>query len=116
MAEEFKKIAGQTASSIDGFTVELRGRYGVMYRDGSGETRIFYELLVNPSRILLYTTGFGSMEKLRIDAMLSNAKRALEYLGNQVEIDSPPRIDAMLANAKKALEYLGDQGEVDSPL
>jgi hypothetical protein len=84
MAEEFKKTGVSTVTSTNGFTVEVMGLGGVLYRDDQGETRIDSEWLVNPTRILLYKGRFKEVPRARFETIFSSATRALEYLGHSV--------------------------------
>jgi len=97
MSEEFKKIGPNTATSENGFTVEVKVAGGVVYRENNGENFISSEWLVEPPKlgIILYkgdsgNKGFNKMEQSHIDNIFSNVKRALEYLGHRVEIWSSP--------------------------
>jgi hypothetical protein len=84
MAEEFKKTGVSAVISTNGFTVEVMGFGGVLYRDNQGETRIDSEWLVKPHRILLYKRSFEKIPRARFDTIFSNATRALEYMGHPV--------------------------------
>ena len=91
MSEEFKKLGENTVTSSKGFTVEVKTAGGVLYRDGDSEVHIDSEWLVKPFRILLYKTspedrGLAKMEQARADAVILNVTRALQHLGQQVEI------------------------------
>jgi hypothetical protein len=88
MADEFTKTGVNTVASTKGFTVEVRLTGGVRYRDDQGETRIDSEWLVNPHRILLYKSGLEKVSPARLETMLSNAMRALEYMGHPAELDN----------------------------
>ena len=88
MTEEFKKTGTNTVTSANGFTVEVRLRGGVLYRDDQGEIRIDSEWLVNPHRIVLYTQSLEKkVPRARLDTILSNAARALEYLGHPAQLE-----------------------------
>jgi hypothetical protein len=90
MASEFQTVKPGTVVSTRGFTVG--GTYGTVdYEDPSGWLRIGTELLVKPHRLLVYRSSPGLREttRARQDEVLSNVKRALEYMGHQVEIEPP---------------------------
>ncbi len=90
MTSEFLTVKPGTVRSAKGFTVG--GTYGaLLYEDPSGELRISTELLVKPYRLLVYrnSPGLRDATRVRQDEVLSNVKRALEYMGHTVEIEAP---------------------------
>lgn len=90
MTDEFQTVKPGTVTSTKGFTVG--GTYGALiYEDASGRMRIGTELLVNPYRLLVYrdSPGLRDATRARQDEVLSNMKRALEYMGHSVEIEPP---------------------------
>ena len=88
MSEEFQTAKPNTAVSSNGFSVQWIPHGGVLYQDEAGEVRIDSELLLNPSRILLYpgSGGLRDMSCAQADTVLSKVRAALEYLGHGVEI------------------------------
>jgi hypothetical protein len=88
MAEEFRKTAANTVVSSNGFTVQWIPHGGICYEDASGELRIDSELLVKPHRVLLYpqSASLRDMSKSRQKELLTNVRKALEYMGHQVEL------------------------------
>jgi hypothetical protein len=88
MASEFQTVKPGTVISTRGFTVG--GTYGALeYEDPSGRLHIGTELLVRPPRLLVYRSGLRETTRARQEEVLSNVKRALEYMGHQVEIEPP---------------------------
>jgi hypothetical protein len=87
MDPEFQKVGPNSAKSDKGFTVTWRPSGGVDYSDANGTIRVDSELLVKPSRILVYprSVGLESMTDGRAEEVLRDVMRALEYLGHQVE-------------------------------
>jgi hypothetical protein len=87
MSDEFQKTELNTVTSARGFSVEVMFAGGVQYRDSIGDVLIDSEWLVNPPRILLYRRrADDDVSDSRLNTVYSNAQRALEYLGHQVEI------------------------------
>jgi hypothetical protein len=88
MTEEFRKTAANTAVSSKGFTVQWIPHGGIRYRDALGTLRIDSELLVKPQRVLLYpqSASLRDMSTSRQEELLANVRRALEYMGHQVEL------------------------------
>ena len=88
MTEEFRKTAANTAVSSNGFTVQWIPPGGIRYEDASGELRVDSELLVKPYRVLLYaqSASLRNMSKSRQNELLANVRKALEYMGHQVEL------------------------------
>jgi hypothetical protein len=86
MSQEFQKTGANAATSSRGFTVEVQIAGGVIYRDSGGETRVESEWLKNPFRILMYPAQLRRTAGSRAEEILADAKRALEYLGYQVEL------------------------------
>jgi hypothetical protein len=84
---EFQKVVSNSAKSDKGFTVTWRPSGGVDYSDANGRVRMDSELLLKPSRILVYprSGGLKTMTDHRGEEVLSNVIRALEFLGHQVE-------------------------------
>jgi hypothetical protein len=84
---EFQKVVSNSAKSDKGFTVTWRPSGGVDYSDANGTVRMDSELLLKPSRILVYprSGGLKTMTDHRAEEVLSNVIRALEFLGHQVE-------------------------------
>jgi hypothetical protein len=84
---EFQKVVSNSAKSDKGFTVTWRPSGGVDYSDADGTVRVDSELLVKPSRILVYprSGGLKTMTEGRAEEVLTNVIRALEFLGHQVE-------------------------------
>jgi hypothetical protein len=90
MASEFQTLQSGTVVSTKGFSVG--GTYGrLIYQDPSGQLRIGTELLVNPYRLLVCRNSpdLRDATRVRQDEVLSNMKRALEYMGHTVEIEPP---------------------------
>lgn len=87
MSPEFQKAGPNTAKSGNGFTVTWRPSGGVDYSDADGTVRVDSELLVKPSRVLVYprSGGLKTMNDDRAEGILNDVIRALEYLGHQVE-------------------------------
>jgi hypothetical protein len=87
MNTEFQKVGFNSAKSDKGFTVTWRPSGGVDYSDAGGTVRVDSELLVKPSRILVYprSGGLKTMTDGRAEEVLMNVICALEYLGHQVE-------------------------------
>jgi hypothetical protein len=87
MNKEFEKIGSNSAKSDSGFTVTWRPSGGVDYSDQASTVRVDSELLVKPSRILVYpgSGGLKAMTEDRAEEVLTNVIRALEFLGHQVE-------------------------------
>jgi hypothetical protein len=87
MTTEFQKVGSNCAKSQKGFTVTWRPSDGVDYSDEGGTVRVDSELLVKPSRILVYprSGGLKAMTDGRAEEVLMNVISALEYLGHQVE-------------------------------
>jgi hypothetical protein len=87
MNPDFQKVGPNSARCGSGFTVTWRPSGGVDYSDANGTVRVDSELLVNPSRILVYprSGGLKTMTDRRAEEILTDVIRALEYLGHQVE-------------------------------
>jgi len=87
MNPEFKKVGVNSANSDKGFTVTWRPSGGVDYSDANGTVRVDSELLVKPSRILVYprSGGLKTMTDGRAEDVIRDVIRALEFLGHQVE-------------------------------
>ena len=87
MNSEFQKIGPNIARSGKGFTVTWRPSGGVDYADAKGTVRVDSELLVKPSRVLVYprSGGLKAMTDDRAEEVLMDVIRALEYLGHEVE-------------------------------
>jgi hypothetical protein len=87
MNSEFQKVGPNSAKSDKGFTVTWRPAGGVDYSDENGTVRVDSELLVKPSRVLVYprSGGLKTMTDGRADEILMDVISALEYLGHQVE-------------------------------
>jgi hypothetical protein len=87
MNEEFRRTAPNTATSTGGFTVRWNPNGSVTYQDPSGEWELQSELLTQLLGILVYekTGGLASMNVARRNELLSDLKRALEYMGHRVE-------------------------------
>jgi hypothetical protein len=87
MTTEFQRVGANCATSDKGFTVTWRPSGGVDYSDEGGTVRVDSELLVKPSRILVYprSGGLKTMTEGRAEEVLMNVISALEYLGHQVE-------------------------------
>jgi hypothetical protein len=85
MTEEFQNIGVNAVESTSGFTVEIHFTKGVIYADPQGQAVVPYEWLVNPFRILLYHPK-GSLPPERVSAVLSNATKALEFMGHRIEL------------------------------
>jgi hypothetical protein len=90
MCEEFQKAGIDTVTSTKGFTVEIRFAGGIIYRDAAGRVDIDSEWLAKPLGIVLYKRGPSDIQGSRLDSVISNAVRALEYLGHRVEVWSSP--------------------------
>ncbi len=91
MDDEFTKTGVNTVASSQGFAVEVKFLGGLCYCDDRNKVKIDSEWLVNPDRFLIHKPtigdkGFETMDQSRIDAMLDNVVRALQFLGYQVEI------------------------------
>jgi hypothetical protein len=90
VTSEFQTVKPGTVRSTRGFTVG--GIYGALvYEDPSGRLRIGTELYVKPNRLVVYRDGpdLKNATRARQDEVLSNVKRALEYMGHTVEIQAP---------------------------
>ena len=87
MSEEFQRTEPNTVESARGFVVQWIPHGGIIYRDAFGEKRVDSELLVQPPGILVYeeSRSLQGMDNARRDELLSNVKRALEYMGHRVE-------------------------------
>ena len=87
MSAEFETVAPNTARSVEGFSVVWRPPGAFYYSDATGTIRVDSEPLVNPRRTLVYkrSGGLKTMSDDREREILANIKRALEYLGHQVE-------------------------------
>jgi hypothetical protein len=87
MNEEFKKIGSNSAKSDRGFTVTWLPSGGVDYSDRASTVRVDSELLVKPSRILVYprSGGLKAMTENRAEEVLTNFISALDFLGHLVE-------------------------------
>ncbi len=84
----FQKVGPNSAKSDEGFIVTWLPSGGVDYSDASGTVRVDSELLLKPSRILLYPRS-GSLKTMndhRAGEVLSSVIRGLEFLGHQVEV------------------------------
>lgn len=89
MTTEFQSLSPNSARSVKDFTVAWRPAGGVDYSDANGTVRVDSELLVKPTLgILLYPQSgdLRGMTKTRGDEIVTNIRRALEYLGHRVEI------------------------------
>jgi hypothetical protein len=87
MKPRFQKAAPNSAKSDEGFTVTWRPSGGVDYSDANGTVRVDSELLVKPSRVLVYPRSgdLKTMTDGRAEEILGNVIKALEYLGHRVE-------------------------------
>ncbi len=87
MNSEFQKVGPNSAKSDKGFTVTWRPAGGVDYSDANGTVRVDSELLVKPSRVLVYprSGALKTMADDRAEEVLMGVIKALEYLGHQVE-------------------------------
>ena len=87
MSAEFRTIGPNSVASNKGFTVTWRPSGGVDYTDASGTLRIDSEVLVKPTRIVVYpkSGGLRTMDDARAEEILKDVIRAVEYLGYKVE-------------------------------
>jgi hypothetical protein len=87
MNREFQKVGPNSAKSEKGYTVTWQPSGGVEYSDANGTVRVDSEVLVKPSRILVYprSGGLKTMTDDRAEEVLMEIIRALEYLDHQVE-------------------------------
>jgi hypothetical protein len=87
MNDEFKKTGVNTVTSSNGFTVEARFAE-VSYDDAAGRVEIYAEWGGTPTEVILYKRSLDGMAISRVDTVLSNVTRALNYLGHRVEVRS----------------------------
>jgi len=93
MTGEFQTVEAGIVVSTKGFAVG--GKYGALiYEDACGRLRIGTELFLRPSRLFVYRSSpdLRGATLARQDEVLSNVKRALEYMGHKVEIEPPERL------------------------
>lgn len=87
MKEEFKRADTNTVTSSIGFTVQARFA-AVLYDDSLGHVEIYAEWGGDPTEVILYRRSLNGMSVSRVDTVLSNVTRAMEYLGHRVQIVS----------------------------
>jgi hypothetical protein len=89
MNAEFKKTGPTSAVSSKGFRIIRHSGGWIEYSDASGTITIEWELIVKPSfGVLIYPRGGGlkSLTEARADEVVNNTVRALQFLGERVEI------------------------------
>jgi hypothetical protein len=86
MIETFQNSGVNIATSSAGYTVEVAPARGVHYSDSIGSVHIHSEWLGRPSGIMLYPPTPDGLTQARISEVLSNAARALQFMGHRVEI------------------------------
>lgn len=91
MISEFTKIGPNRVSSTRGFSVTFHPAGGVDYSDGRGTIRIDTELHVKPLCLHLYrqSRSLRTLPDSRVDEILTDVLRALEYLGHPTKISQP---------------------------
>lgn len=94
----FSYKAGQ-ASVIEcdeGFSVQVIGRAGLLYREGERQLHVGSELLVGPTGQVIYTKSIKAWEppfqQDEIDAskkeqIIDNIRRAFRWTGYEIEVD-----------------------------
>jgi hypothetical protein len=85
MVERLEKTGTYSVSSSEGFVVEQR-RFGVLYRDATGEAIIGFSWLMTGISLHPATLSAKGLDRARIDLIIPRAVRALEYLGWHVEL------------------------------
>lgn len=82
--------------SSEGYSVEVLGRTGVIYREGSKTMQIDSEILAGPSGIVIYTDSINSWDEpndvSRIDdkereRIISNIVDAFKFRGYDIEVN-----------------------------
>jgi len=89
MSTEFQKSGPNVAVSSKGFTVMRHSGGWIEYSDVSGTITAEWELIVKPSLgVLLYprSGGLKSLTPARADEVVNNIVRALQFLGERVEL------------------------------
>jgi hypothetical protein len=89
MTQEFERIHVNAAKSAAGFFVQLEPMGGILYHDKDGETRVEFEWLGKPPRILIYLQSLEGIQASRRQEIITNVTRALEFLGPRVELWGP---------------------------
>jgi len=81
--------------SDEGFSVEVLGRTGLLYTEGSRSLHIDSEVLAGPSGLVIYTNSIRSwnpphdneaIDKSKRDAIVENVRRAFRFRGLEIEI------------------------------
>jgi hypothetical protein len=89
VSTEFVQLAPGIARSDRGFTVLVHPEGGVEYSDSiSGQIRVATELFHKPVRYMVYANSMdlSGMTNVRAEEILSNVKRAMEFLRYPAEI------------------------------
>jgi hypothetical protein len=81
--------------SDEGFSVEVLGRAGLLYTEGSKTLDIDSEILAGPSGLVIYTNSIRSwnppydtetIDESKRDAIVDNIRRAFRFQGFEIEI------------------------------
>jgi hypothetical protein len=81
--------------SDEGFSVEVVGRTGLMYTEGSKSLDVDSEVLAGPSGLVIYADSIRSwnpphqdeaIDESKRDAIVENIRRAFRFRGLEIEI------------------------------
>lgn len=82
--------------STDGFSVEVLGRTGVLYKEGEKSIRIDSEVLAGPSGLVIYTDSISAwfdpnhmepLSDLDRERIITNLKAAFRFRGYDIEVN-----------------------------
>jgi hypothetical protein len=91
----FTKLRPDTIQSDEGFSVEVLGRTGLIYTEGSRSLHISSEVLAGPHGLVIYRDsikswdsphGMKTIDEATRDAIIENIRRAFRFDGFEIEV------------------------------
>ncbi len=91
----FIKLRPNVIQSEEGFSVEVLGRTGLIYTEGSRSLRISSEVLAGPHGLVIYRDSIKSwdsphdtetIDEAMRDTIIENIRRAFRFDGFEIEI------------------------------
>ncbi|MBP6789495.1 MAG: DUF2002 family protein [Candidatus Promineofilum sp.] len=91
----YKKGQESVIECDEGFSVQVLGRAGLLYREGERHLYINSELLMGPTAQVIYTNSIKAwgppFEQEQIDAakkaqIIDNVRRAFRWTGYEIEV------------------------------